>query len=243
MHDSRNGRQLGRVVGLWRYPVKSMGPEELTECDVGWNGLAGDRRWAFVRNGMTHSGFPWLTLRERGDMSHYHPSFVDPARPDKSSMVVRTPSGPTFDILDMALAAQLWPGGAQVIRQDRGIFDTFPLSVITTQTIRQLGKMVGATLDVRRFRPNILVEAADDLPFLEDNWVGRVLCIGGMRMRVDKRDGRCVVITIDPITTERNPGILRTVGRDRQGCLGVYGTTVEPGLVALNDAVLVEASA
>ena len=87
------------------------------------------------------------------------------------------------------------------------------------------------------------MEAADDLPFLEDNWVGRVLCIGGMRMRVDKRDGRCVVITIDPITTERNPDILRTVGRDRQGCLGVYGTTVEPGLVALNDAVLVEASA
>ena len=59
-------------------------------------------------------------------------------------------------------------------------------------------------------------------------------------MRVDKRDGRCVVITIDPVTAERSPAILRTVADERQGCLGVYGTTVEPGDVAVNDAVLIE---
>ena len=70
--------------------------------------------------------------------------------------------------------------------------------------------------------------------------MGCVLRIGGMRMRVDKRDGRCVVITIDPVTTERNPAILRAVARDRQGCLGVYGSTVEPGRVAVNDPVLIE---
>jgi hypothetical protein len=59
-------------------------------------------------------------------------------------------------------------------------------------------------------------------------------------MRVDKRDGRCAIITIDPLTSERNPEILRTVARDRQGCLGVYGTTVEPGRITVNDLVLVE---
>jgi hypothetical protein len=128
-----------------------------------------------------------------------------------------------------------------VIRQDRGIFDTFPLSVITTQSIDRLSEMVGARLDVQRFRPNILVEAAAAAPFAEDAWVGCILRIGGMRMRVDKRDGRCVVITIDPVTTERNPAILRAVAGDRQGCLGVYGTTVEPGRVAVNDPVLIEA--
>ena len=74
----------------------------------------------------------------------------------------------------------------------------------------------------------MLVEASDPAPFQEDEWVGRVLTIGGMAMRVDKRDGRCVVITIDPVSTQRNPAILRTVARDRQGCLGVYGSTVRP---------------
>lgn len=240
MNDSRNGSHVGRVVGLWRYPVKSMGAEELAEVDVSWHGLVGDRRWAFIRNNVVQSGFPWLTLRECKDMSHYRPSFVEPAQPDRSPTVVRTPSGGIFDVTDPALGAELSPGGARVIKQDRGIFDTFPLSLITTQTIARLGEVVGVQLDVQRFRPNILVEAADGAPFAEDGWVGRVLRVGGLRLRVDKRDGRCVVITIDPVTTERNPAILRAVAQDRQGCLGVYGSTVEPGRVAVNDPVVIE---
>ena len=243
MHDCQNGRPVGRVVGLWRYPVKSMAAEALAEVDVSWHGLAGDRRWAFIRHGVPHSGFPWLTIRERDAMSHYQPSFGDPTQPDKSRTIVRTPSGGIFDVTDPALAAELWPQGAQVMKQDRGVFDTFPLSLITTQTIARLSETIGTHLDVQRFRPNILVEPFERAPFLEDGWLGAVLRIGGMRMRVDKRDGRCVVITIDPATGERNPAILRTVARERQGCLGVYGSTVEPGRVDVNDAVMIESSA
>lgn len=242
MHRSQNRRQVGRVLGLWRYPVKSMGAEELAEAEVSWHGLAGDRRWAFIRNGVVHSGFPWLTLRERGDLSHYRPSLIEPTQPDRSPTVVHTPSGATFDVGDPALSEELG-AGVRVIKQDRGIFDTLPLSLITTQTIARLGELVGVQLDIQRFRPNILVEAADEEPFAEDTWVGCVLRIGGMRMRVDKRDSRCVVITIDPETSERNPAILRAVARDRQGCLGVYGSTVEPGRIAVDDPVLVDSPA
>ncbi len=238
-----NGKQVGRVVGLWRYPVKSMGAEELAEVDVSWHGLAGDRRWAFIRNGVVRSGFPWLTLRERPDLRHYRPSFVEAARPDKSPTVVRTPSGTLFDVADPALGEELLPGRVQVIKQDRGVFDTFPLSLITTQTIAWLSEMVGTPLDIQRFRPNILVEADAEAPFSEDAWVGSILRIGGLHMRVDKRDGRCIVITIDPVTTERNPLVLRTVAGERQGCLGVYGSTVKPGPIALNDHVFIESLA
>jgi uncharacterized protein YcbX len=183
------------------------------------------------------SGFPWLTLRERADLNHYHPSFVDPLQPDKSATLVRTPAGVTFDVTDPALAAELYPQGVRVIKQNVGIFDTFPLSLVTTQTLARLGEMVGTPLDVARFRPNILMEASDAAPFQEDDWVGRTLNIGGMAMRVDKRDGRCVVITIDPVTTERNPAILRAVARNREGCVGIYGSTVTPGRVAIGDEV------
>jgi uncharacterized protein YcbX len=240
MHDSSIGTQVGRVVGLWRYPVKSMAAERLSEAEVSWHGFAGDRRWAFIRDGVTQSGFPWLTLRERNDMNLYLPSFVQPDQPDKSRTVVRTPSGAVFDVSDPALAAELCPDGARVIRQDRGIFDTFPLSLVTTHTLSRLGERVGVRLEVERFRPNILVEPANAEAFAEDGWVGCVLRIGGLRMRVDKRDGRCAVITIDPLTSERNPAILGTVVRERQGCVGVYGSTVRPGRIALNDAVIVE---
>ncbi len=239
MSNRASNVELGRVVGLWRYPVKSMAGEALAEAEVSWFGFAGDRRWAFVRGGVVQSGFPWLTLRERADMAHYRPSFLEPARPNQSATVVDTPAGARFDVTDPDLAAELGPG-ARVIKQDRGIFDTFPISLITTATIADLGDLVGSQLEISRFRPNILVEAADRLPFPEDAWVGSVLRIGGLRMRVDKRDGRCLVVTIDPQTTERNPAILRTIAQDRQGCLGVYGSTVEPGRIAVGDAVVRE---
>ncbi|HEX5664723.1 MAG TPA: MOSC domain-containing protein [Xanthomonadaceae bacterium] len=242
MHDSRNHSPAGRVVGLWRYPVKSMAAEALAEVDVSWHGLAGDRRWAFIRSDAPRSGFPWFTLRQRADLNHYRPSFVEPERPDKSPTVVRTPSGAVLEVTDQALAAELDPAGIRAIKQDRGIFDTFPLSLVTTQTLSALGEMVGDRLDVSRFRPNLLVEATDEAPFQEDDWVGRVLQIGGLRMRIDQRDGRCVVITIDPATTVRTPEILRTVARERQGCLGVYGSTVAPGRVSVGDAVVVESA-
>ena len=240
MNHSQHGRPVGRVVGLWRYPVKSMAGEVLDAAEVSWHGLAGDRRWAFVRNDAAQSGFPWLTIRERNDMNRYCPSFVDADRPDRSRVKVRTPSGSDFDVADPALAAELCPDGVRAIKQDRGIFDTFPLSLISTRTIAALGASVGQDLDVRRFRPNLLIETTDGAAFAEDAWVGCILRIGGLRMRVDKRDGRCAIITIDPETAQRDSIILRTVARDRQGCLGVYATTVEPGRVALDDYVWIE---
>lgn len=237
MNESKRVTQVGRVVGLWRYPVKSMGPESLKEVQVSWYGLVGDRRWAFVRDGVERSGFPWLTIRNRENMSRYRPFFLDPDQPDTSPTQVHTPSGDVFDVTDPELARELYPNGARIIRQSRGVFDAFPLSLITTDTISRLGEMVGDQLDVQQFRPNILVESSDRKPFIEDDWVGQDLFIGRMRMRVDKRDGRCVVITIDPETGVRNPAVLRTVVDDRQGCLGVYGTVVEPGGIHIGDPV------
>jgi uncharacterized protein len=238
---SAPGRIVGRVAALWRYPVKSMGAEALVEAEVSWNGLAGDRRWAFVRDGMARSGFPWLTLRERPGLSHYRPWFVEPERPNASRTMVRTPAGNEFDVADPALATELG-AGVRVIKQDRGVFDTMPLSVITTQTIAGLGALTGSELDVLRFRANLLIEAVADDAFPEDAWVGCVLHIGGLRMRVDARDKRCVVVNIDPVTTRRNPAVLRAIANDRQACVGIYGSTVQPGRVAVGDVVAMTAN-
>lgn len=229
---------VGRVVALRRYPVKSMAAEELDEVEVSWHGLAGDRRWAFIRDGQVHSGFPWLTIRQRPELAHYRPRLTEPERPNASAVLVRTPSGGELSVADPALAAE--PGSCvRVIKQDRGVFDTFPLSLLTTQTVAGLGRLTGVELTACRFRPNLLVDAAGS-DFPEDGWVGRVLRIGGLRMRVDARDMRCVVITIDPVTLRRDPAILRAVARERDARLGVYGTIVAPGRVALGDPVELE---
>jgi uncharacterized protein YcbX len=230
-------REVGRVASLWRYPVKSMAAEPLEEVDVSWHGLAGDRRWAFVRDGMERSGFPWFTIRERSDMWRYRPALLDPGRPNTSQTIVQTPAGRELDVVDPGLAEELGPG-VTVIKQNRGVFDVSPLSLTTTQTVAALGSLLGAELDPLRFRPNLLVEAEE--PYAEDSWVGSVLQIGEARIRVDLRDERCVVVNVAPTTSRRDPAILRTIARERDACLGVYGSTVTPGRIAIGDSVLVD---
>lgn len=235
-----SAREIGRIAALFRYPVKSMSGEALQSVNVGWHGLAGDRRWAFVRGGMERSDFPWLTIRERPEMWQYRPRFVEPDKPDSSVTMVRTPSGQELDVVDDALARELAPG-AKVIKQGRGVFDTFPLSLISTQTVVELERYVGSALDQRRFRPNLIVEASDGSgAFPEDTWVGATLLIADTRMRVDKRDKRCVVINVDPTTISRNSNVLRAVAQEQQSYLGVYGSTVQPGTITVGDSVFLE---
>jgi uncharacterized protein len=238
MDHSATGEQVvGRVAALWRYPVKSMAADELGEVEVSWHGFAGDRRWAFVREGLERSGFPWLTIRENADMWHYVPLFANPAEPDSSKTLVTTPGGDQFDVIDRRLAEELGHG-AQVIKQNRGVFDSMPLSLITTQTIATVGDWLELDLPARRFRPNLLVEAARDEPFQEDDWLGSVLRVGAVEMRVDQRDSRCVIVNTDPATGVRDPAVLKALAKRRDSCAGVYGSVVKPGSVKAGDPVV-----
>jgi uncharacterized protein len=233
---------VGRLSEIWRYPVKSMAGESLARSDVSWQGLAGDRRWAFIRPAIPRSGFSWLTIRQQPRMWHYHPSFSEPGEPDRSPTIVRTPDGRELDVADPRLAAELGDD-LRVIKQDRGIFDSLPLSLITTRSIADLEallELAGGELGARRFRPNLLVEPYGADHFPEDGWLGAVLRIGSMRMRVDRQDPRCVVITIDPDRLQASPAVLRTVVQQRRTFLGVYGSTVTPGTIAVGDEVVLE---
>jgi uncharacterized protein len=229
---------VGRLVALYRYPVKSMAAEELSSADVSWHGLAGDRRWAFIRAGQVRSGFPWLTMRQHVELGRYRPRFVDPDRPDASPTLVRTPSGDELDVADPALAKE-FGDGVGVIKQNRGVFDTMPLSLLSTQTLAGLGRLVGTDIVAGRFRPNLVIDVpGHDFP--EDSWIGRTLRIGDLRMRVDQHDKRCVMVTIDPASLEKDPAVLRTIARERDNRLGVYGSIVDPGRVAVGDPVTLE---
>jgi uncharacterized protein YcbX len=233
---------VGRLIEIWRYPVKSMAGESLPRAEIAWQGLAGDRRWAFIRPGIPRSGFSWLTIRQQPRLWHYHPTFAEPDDPDRSPTIVRTPDGRALDVTDPRLAAELGDD-LRVIKQDRGIFDSLPLSLITTRSIAGLEGLLDlgpGELGPRRFRPNLLVEPTGPAGFPEDGWLGAVLRIGSMRMRVDRQDPRCAVITVDPDRLNSSPAVLRAVVQQRRTFLGVYGSTVTPGAVAVGDEVVLE---
>lgn len=211
-----------------------MAGEPLEEATVGWHGIDGDRRCAFVQSGST-SDFPWLTMRQVPALTRYVPQ----------DGAVRTPDGRLLDLDSAELAAELAAahgGPVHLHRDARGLFDAFPLSLTSVQTVATLSGMVGRTLEPHRFRMTVIADLPTPSPFPEDELVGRTIALGDeVRMRLDVRDSRCMVINFDPETAERDPAILRAVAGQREQCLGVYGSVVRPGVVRAGDPIAVVA--
>jgi uncharacterized protein YcbX len=118
-------------------------------------------------------------------------------------------------------------------------FDASPLHLLTTASLGALSaKTPGARFDVRRFRPNLLIEPSDDVPGLvEQQWCGKTLRIGAAAVRVDIPCPRCVMTTLEQPGLPKDPTVLRTIVRDAAQNLGVYATPIAPGRVAPGDVV------
>jgi uncharacterized protein len=209
-----------------------MAGEALESAQLGWAGFEGDRRHAFVQSG-NRSDFPWLTIREVPALTTYVPTLRD------GSVIVRTPAGRELDVASPELAEELSAYGrpAQLLHSGRGLFDAFPVSVVSVQTVEAIGALAGRSLEPLRFRPNIVIDAPGQ-QFPEEALIGRELRIGEARIRLDVRDTRCSVINFDPHTAERDPAVLRAVARNRETCAAVYGSCVQPGTVRVGDEVV-----
>jgi uncharacterized protein YcbX len=234
---------VGRVESLWRYPVKSLGGGRAEEVFLGFAGVYGDRIYAFAIDAAP-AGFPFLTGRNRPEMLLYQAFYRYPDLawlPPNLAVDVRTPSGDIRAIDDSALAAELRgnvAGEVRLIRSDHAQADCRPISLISLQTVAQIGAEVGAVLDQRRFRANINVDLADLAGFGEDAFVGRVLRIGTTAVvAVTGRDPRCKMITIDPETAQLSPEIMRRVKNLHDGMAGVYGAVLVEGIVRAGDAI------
>lgn len=96
--------------------------------------------------------------------------------------------------------------------------DGFPFLLINEASLSMLGEDAGQPLDMRRFRPNIVVSGAD--PFAEDEW--RRLRIGDVEFDVVKPCSRCVIPSINPATGEREADIMQVMKRYRRDDGVVY---------------------
>jgi MOSC domain-containing protein len=228
--------EVARVAEVWRYPVKSMAGERLDVAELSWQGVAGDRRWAFVRPGRSHTGFPWLTIRQQPSLHHYRPTLVEPDQPDRSAVQVQDPEGLVYAVDDPALARRLGEG-VWALKHDRGTFDASPVSLLTQQALAALSRRVGLEVDARRFRPNLVLTAPGTDEFPEDGWLGRLLRIGTAVLRVDQPVERCALVNVDPDSLARDANVLRTIAQQRALDFAVYGSTVTPGTVRPGDPV------
>jgi uncharacterized protein YcbX len=254
---------VGKVDSLWRYPVKSMRGEELDEAFAGFSGVYGDRLFAF-RSSANHNGFPYFTGREQRNLLQYRPRFRYPdkaARPinliEAESMGanpvsadplelmvdVETPDGRTLAIDDPALIEMLRAHIDQkhqltLMQSQRAMTDCRPVSIFSLQSARQLSDEIGMRVDKRRFRANVYVDLAAAGGFAENDFVGRSLRIGPKAVvTVLERDARCMMITLDPDTGEKEPAILKKVAQAHDGMAGVYGAVMVEGMLHKGDPV------
>ena len=123
-------------------------------------------------------------------------------------------------------------------RPDRPYFDLSPLLLLTEQSLATLAKAASdAQVDVRRFRPSLLVDATDAGDFPEQGWLGKRLLIGGAVIRVEMPCVRCVMTTHGFAELPEAPRIMRSLVSEAAGNLGVYASIERGGSLRAGDAV------
>lgn len=108
-------------------------------------------------------------------------------------------------------------------------FDVLPLLVATDGAVREFGR------DVRRLRPNIVVGGTVGME--ETTWPGSELRIGDAEIYLDSLRPRCPMTTVDPDTLERDPQVLRDIGRRFGGRLALNADVIRPGTIRVGDVV------
>jgi hypothetical protein len=205
------------VAGLWRYPVKSLAGEPLSEAVLGPDGLPGDR---IVRvrgpEGVRTSRRQYRLLGLRATLDRDGRPRINghPWNGPEALALVKAAAG-----TDAWLEA--WEG------PDR--FDILPLLVATDGAVAAFGR------DVRRLRPNILIGGVDGLS--ERAWPGAQLHIGDGIVQLDSLRGRCHMTTVDPDTLQVDSEVLRDIVRRFGGRLALNAEVARTGTIRVGDPV------
>ncbi len=117
--------------------------------------------------------------------------------------------------------------------------DAFPLMLMTTSAMRSMAAALpGSALDIRRFRPSLLIDSGTAPGHPELAWTGRRLKIGTVELAVGAPCPRCVMVTRridDDAPMDRS--VLRHIVAEVDQCVGVYATVTRGGVVSAGDAV------
>lgn len=233
---------IGRVEAIFRYPVKSMAGERVEAANLGWHGIEGDRRFA-LRRTRERGGFPWLSASALPELLLFTP--LRHEHGEGAPTHVRTPAGAELPLFGEELATEIerrHGAPVEMMHLRDGIFDDASVSIIAPQTVEEIGRLAGRSpLDVRRFRPNIVVRLLRPAPFQEDSWLGRVVRFGepreGPLVSVTTHDVRCSMVNFDPDSGQSAAEVLKAIVRANHNRAGAYGTVVRTGIVAVGQTV------
>lgn len=248
-----------RVVELNRYPVKSMQGNSCISAAVETDGLQGDRIWGVrdIATGkiLTARREPRLLLAAVTLTGTNEPEIdlptgalcvgAGPATDDtlsewlgKPVRLARATDSPAAtaeyfaDATDDSSEAIEW-----TMPQNRFV-DAAPLLILTTASLRTAAALYGdGDWKLRRFRPNVVVDAPGD-GWLEDEWCdGRTIVVGDAEFVALQPCARCTMVTRPQPEIDEDRDIFRTLARHHRGNFGVWATVAKTGTVRVDDAV------
>ena len=245
-----------RVERIARYPVKGLSPEYLEEVELAAGaGVPNDRRFAFAQgDGAFDPAEPkWLPKRNFACLAvNARTAGVHAAYDPRANTLLLRAGGDSL-LADLArpegrVSAATWlarfmgneaRGGLMLAEVPGHAFTDIPdkaVSLIGLPSVAELGKRHAMALDPLRFRANVLFSGA--AAFAELDWVGREALLGRARLRIFKRIQRCAATEVNPTTAERDAKPPLWLRKDYgHADMGVYGTVIEAGRVAVGDAL------
>ncbi|WAS89966.1 MOSC domain-containing protein [Nannocystis punicea] len=246
------------VLAIWRYPVKAMLGEPLTEVEVDHAGCTGDRRYVAVdvdtgeaianKRGPTHPALRACRAALLADRDEPVPLRV--TLPDGEVVEGAAVEPALSSLLGRRVRLQAAGDAPGRFAAPGGHQDFAPVHVLTTRTLAHLRALLpDAAWDVRRFRPNFLLDDGDEPgAFSEDALLGRDLRgPSGLALAVGLPTPRCVVVTRAHEEVPADPRVLRTIADHhefdlgpfgRHACAGAYAETRTPGRVRVGDVLV-----
>ncbi|MGB3555621.1 MAG: MOSC domain-containing protein [Jannaschia sp.] len=243
-------RDAPHLAAIWRHPVKGIGREALQSAELSASApLPGDRAWALLhgeaedtdawqprRNFLVTASGPRLAqveaVTEGGRITLTHPQegtlTIDPGRDGARLIDWVRPLWPEDRPVPMRLAKAPPEGMA-----DNG---QAQVAILNRASLRALSERVGQKLEETRFRGNLVLDGLP--PWGEFDWIGTMIRIGPVTLRVTDRIGRCRATEASPVTGRRDADTLAAL-RDGWGHrdFGVYATVLGGGKVTVGDAV------
>lgn len=108
------------------------------------------------------------------------------------------------------------------------------LSLINQATLDRLAAIANKSIDIRRFRPNVLIEGLP--PWAEFDWVGQEIQLGTARLEITAPINRCLNIDVNPDTGERDISLLSLLKKHfNHTQTGILAKVIADGTVAVGD--------
>ena len=235
-----------QVSALWLYPVQSLRGQKVESLDFAADGLRLDR-WFGIRDVET-GGMVGASMAKRAwlPLITWDAALVDAETP---KVEIRFPDGahvvsddPDVDrVLSDRLGRAVELRGKDGVKAERR-YRMAACHLLTTATLRRLrASHPEGDFAPERFRPNMVLDCGDQVGFIEQPWLGRLITAASGAVLEGTEDcKRCALTTRAQGDLPSDPKILHTVMLENNTNAGIYAKVSQPGRVALGDSISVE---